>query len=229
MSNSDEFNFIDIGSVGGLPSPWNSHSDEIDFLLNFEPNDEAQRSEKSMTYNTAVWEKEEERPFYIYKGFNGTGSSLFKQNYNYVRDNWDTLKRQGPESYALTWFDRSSPVETKLLKCRALDTILQEEFSDKEFQFLKIDAQGAEYNILQGAEVFLSTSCVGLHLELFVIPLYEEIRLLPEVEAYLKRFGFSLVKRFPAHGTFDSQHDCLFLHDSRAPEISDQIRAIYVL
>lgn len=227
MFDKQEFNFIDIGSIGGLPKPWDKYSDNIDFLLNFEPNDHSIVTHNSMTYNTAVWEEEKILPFYIYKGFNNTGSSLFKQNFSYVDKNWEILKARGPKNLAQTWRERSSLIDTKTLKCKALDNILKEELSDKKFHFLKIDAQGAEYNILKGAEDFLNTSCVGLHLELFIIPLYQGITLLDDVVSYLETFGFELVKKFPAHGTFNSQHDCLFIHKTRNPKIGNTIKNIY--
>lgn len=226
MFEQEEFNFIDIGSIGGLPTPWSNYAQNINFLLNFEPNDEPIITSNSITYNTAVWEEDVTLPFYIYKGFNNTGSSLFKQNYSYVKDNWETLKNIGPSNLANSWFDRSSLIETKTLKCKSLDNILKE-FPNKEFHFLKIDAQGAEYNILKGAEKFLSTSCIGLHLELFVIPLYENIILLDDVVKYLETFGFELIKKFPAHGTFNSQHDCLFIHKSRNKKAADFIKKVY--
>ena len=100
-----------------------------------------------MTYNTACWESDETLPFYIYKGFNATGSSLFKQNFEYVRNNYDDLKRRGPQYLAETWFDRSQLVNTIELKCRTIDNILRNEFPSTPFHFMKIDAQGAEYNI----------------------------------------------------------------------------------
>jgi len=76
--NKGVINFIDVGSVGGLPQPWDSNANTVKFLLNFEPNEHLKKGSNFMTFNTAVWEKEEVRPFYIYKGFKGTGSSLFK-------------------------------------------------------------------------------------------------------------------------------------------------------
>lgn len=182
-----------------------------------------------MTYNTAVWEKEETLPFYIYKGLNGTGSSLFEQNLEYVRNNYDDLKRVGPQHLAETWFDRSQLVDTIELKCRTIDDVLMLEFPSTPFHFMKIDAQGAEYNILKGSQAFLSGSCVGLHLELFVLPLYKGIALLDEVEEYLEKFGFRLTKKFPAHGSFDSQHDCLFIKEQGDPILISAIRNVYSL
>lgn len=182
-----------------------------------------------MTYNTAVWEKEETRSFYIYRGLDGTGSSLFKQNTDYVRENFEQLKTRGPASLAKTWFERCKLDRQVEIKCRTLDDIIREELPGVPFQFAKMDAQGAEYNILKGGESLLSGSCIGLHLELFTLPLYEGIVLLDEVESYLDGFGFRKAKQFPAHGTFDSQHDCIFLKDDADPQIVSAIKQVYKL
>lgn len=226
--NQGVLNFIDVGSVGGLPAPWNSNANLVRFLLNFEPNESPKYGPSFMTYNTALWEAEESLPFYIYKGFNATGSSLFKQNLDYVRNHYETLKKCGPSNLAETWFDRSELVETRELKCRSLDDVLGEDFLPSTvFHFLKIDAQGAEYNILKGAQHLLSDSCVGLHIELFVLPLYEGIMLLNDVETFLADFGFRMIKKYPSHGTFNSQHDCVFLSEKKDPALGSLIRRVY--
>ena len=225
--NQGVIGFIDVGSIGGLPEPWSSNANRVKFLLNFEPNESPSSGQNFTTYNTAVWDSEGTFPFYIYKGFNATGSSLFKQNYEYVRSNFEDLRKRGPQDLAETWFSRSQLIKTIQLKCRTIDRILEDEFPSTQFHFMKIDAQGAEYNILKGSQKLLSNSCVGLHLELFVLPIYEGIALLDEVEKYLRQFGFRLVKKFPAHGTFNSQHDCLFLKDEGDPTLLATIRGIY--
>lgn len=225
--NSGLINFIDVGSIGGLPDPWRSNANFVKFLLNFEPNDTPTRGPNAMTYNTALWETETTRPFYIYKGFNATGSSLFKQNIEYVKENYDDLKSRGPQQLAETWLDRSQLVKETELKCRTIDDVLKDEFTSTEFHFMKIDAQGAELNILKGAQALLAGSCIALHLELFVIPLYKGIALLDEVEEYLMKFGFVMVKKFPAHGSFNSQHDCLFLKQGGDSKLLAIIRNIY--
>lgn len=222
-------NYIDVGSIGGLPEPWGRNSDKINFLLKFEPNDEAKESRHSLTCNIALWETDGEKEFYIYKGLGGTGSSLYKQNYAYVQGNWGELKLKGSRELADTWFERSKLEKTTSLVCRSLDSVLNELFPEKQFHFIKIDAQGAEQSILKGANELLSTSCVGLQLELFVLPLYEGIALMDEVVAYLEALDFELVKKFPAHGSFDSQHECVFLHKNRNPDIVEAIKMVYGL
>ena len=224
-----QVNFIDVGSVGGLPEPWRQNAYRISFLLNFEPNGPITRGVNSMTYNTALWDEPCEREFYIYRGNNSrrSGSSLFEQNFEYVRENYDQLAAHGPPHLAKTWYERSETIETKTMICKPLDTVLTEELGKRPFHFVKIDAQGAEYEILSGAKDFLSSTCVGLELELFRFPLYKNIRLVDEVTDFLSGYGFSLAKKFPPHGTFDSQNNCVFIHDSRNPEIQSVIREVY--
>ena len=214
-------NLIDVGAAGDLPSPWQENRDRIKFLLSFEPREGDLRTSRHISINTALWKEPCKRTFYIHAGHGGAGSSLFRQNFEYVEKNFESLRTRGPKDLAETWFERSKLVESRQVSCQTLDSVLRE--LKVEFHFLKIDAQGAEYEILQGGRNFIATGCLGLHLELFVIPLYQGITLLPEVEAYLGQFGFVLARKFPAHGTFDSQHDCLFLKDGVD---SDQLRVI---
>ena len=97
------------------------------------------------------------------------------------------------------------------LHCKPLDDVIADLDSDEPFHFIKCDAQGAEYEILLGAKNVLADSCVGLHLELFSLPLYKGIKLAPDVIKLLEAHGFRLEYKFPPHGTFDSQNDCLFI------------------
>ena len=220
-------NLIDVGSVGGLPYPWSDNSDKIHHLLTFEPRDNTRNSPHITAINVALWKSNCERDFYIYKGFGGTGSSLFQQNVDYVTQNWEQLRTRGDGYLADTWFDRSKLERVERITCRRLDDVIKELGHLFPYHFLKIDAQGAEYEIMKGAEHLLSTSCLGLHLELFVIPLYKGIKLLPEVVEYLKGFEFQLFKKFPPHGSFDSQHDCIFLKEGVISPVTEVIQKVY--
>jgi len=222
-------NYIDIGSLRGLTEPWRSNANQIRFLLNFDPNEKPRRTKNSFTYNTAVWDADETRPFYITKGRGGSGSSLLKPNYQYVRTNFESLKKQGPKDLADSWFERSEIVKTIDIHCLPLDQILEDEFPNTDFHFLKVDAQGAESNIIKGAHSFLSEACLGIHIELYKIPLYESAVLFGDVVAYLEDRGFTLVKMFPPSGTFHSQRDCLFLKESESGDLLSVIRKVYNL
>jgi FkbM family methyltransferase len=222
-------NLVDVGSAGTLPNPWNRSPHLIRNLLRFEPRDEATNLPHVVTVNSALWEENCEKNFYIYRGRKGSGSSLFEQNYDYVIKHFNELQKRGPKELAETWFERSKLEDVERIACRTLDDVLEELGHPFSYHFLKIDAQGAEYPILRGAEKLLSGSCIGLHLELFVIPLYKGIKLLDEVQGYLRGFGFELLRKFPAHGSFDAQHDCLFLKANANPKIENSIRMLYGL
>jgi hypothetical protein len=87
------------------------------------------------------------------------------------------------------------------------------------YHFLKLDAQGAEYEILRAPKNSfgkVASECISNCLPF----LY---KLLSEVEAYLAGFEFDLVKKFPPHGSFDSQNDFLFMKRSISNKISQDV------
>jgi FkbM family methyltransferase len=227
----DGINFIDVGSAGCLPSPWNENKHRIANFLKFEPRSHSNLDTKdtdkpTISVDVALWRESCERNFYIYQGFGGSGSSFFLPNHEYVLENFEVLKNRGPATLASTWLKRSKLDRVEKIHCYKLDEVLENLNQPFPYHFLKIDAQGAEYEILKGAEKFLENQCVGLHLELFVFPLYKDIKLLPEVVDYLKKFEFQLVKKYPAHGSFDSQHDCLFIKKG-SHEVVSLLETVY--
>lgn len=219
---------IDVGSVGDLPHPWYERADLVSHVLKFEPRDPRGETSRIVTVDAALWSTAAKLPFYVYSGLAGSGSSLFEQNVDYVRKNFDELRTRGPAYLAETWFERSSLERVEEIQCTTLDAVLSER--SESYQVLKIDAQGAEYEILQGATDYLSGGdCVALHLELFRLPLYVGIALRPQVEEFLSGKGFTLAKEFPPHGSFDSQNDCLFLRRDAVGPSLEAIRTVYDL
>lgn len=225
--NRGVINMIDIGSAGLLPEPWIYRPQKIRRLLKFDPLESPSSNPAIQRVSVALWDENTERPFYVYKGLGGTGSSLFPQNYAWVDENFDTLRQRGTRYLAETWHERARVDRELSIECRRLDDVLPEVDPDTRYNFLKVDAQGAESRILQGAEKLLETSCQGLQLELFVMPLYEGIVLMDDVIAWLKERGFDLAKTFKPHGTFHSQNDCLFLKRDGDPETLKVIRQCY--
>ncbi|MEX0986970.1 MAG: FkbM family methyltransferase [Bacteroidales bacterium] len=182
--------------------------------------------ENILKSSAALWCEKGPRPFYIYKGFKSSGSSLFQANIEYVNEHYSELMEKGPQMLAKTWYERAELIRETVIECETLDNVLENLSVTYKFDFLKIDAQGAEYEILRGAEKFLREDCQGLQLELFSIPLYKGIKLRSEVEALLSEFDFKLVKTFKAHGTFNSQNDCVFLKDKSHPNMDEKRRVL---
>jgi len=208
-----KINVIDVGSIGSLPAPWYQHSRKIKNLLKFEPQDKSSAHKNVITIDKALWSEKGTRPFYIYKGFNSTGSSLFEQNFDYVNENFEELRKIGSKHLVETWHDRSTLIRTVNIECITLDNVLNEMSPKITFDFLKVDAQGAEYEILMGAKDFLKNECIGLHLELFNKPLYKGMKLFEDVASYLEDFEFILYKKIGPNGSFDSQYDCIFIRN----------------
>lgn len=221
-------NFIDVGSYGKLPDPWDTNSRFIRNLLRFEPRDKPSKRRSVETLNVPLWEEKCERDFYICRSM--SGSSLLEQNVGYVRAHFDELKSRGPRQYAETWFERAEVIRTERLTCHKLDDILSDPSRNHvPFHFMKLDTQGAEYNILKGAERFLAEGCLGLQLELFVVPMYKGVKLLDEMVDFLDTHGFELAIKYPAQGTFECAHDCVFLRRGGHGQVMEIIRRLYGL
>jgi FkbM family methyltransferase len=217
---------IDVGSVGHLPRVWDIHAAKINALLKFEPRDTAVQQAHVTTIDAPLWSAVEEHEFYIYRGRSGSGSSMFEQNIDYVRENYEELRNRGPRHLADTWFERCELDKVEHIACTTLDTVLAD-LTDS-FHVLKIDTQGAESHILRGASEYLkSGDCLALHLELFSIPLYKGIALRDEVTLTLKDLGFDEVFVYPPHGSFDSQNDVVFMRRGATGVEADVIRSVY--
>lgn len=78
------------------------------------------------------------------------------------------------------------PVETV-----ALDTFLPEQGISR-VDFIELDTQGAELDILRGAENLLSSSVLGLQVEVEFTAMYQNQPLFADVDSYLRQFGFAL-------------------------------------
>lgn len=77
------------------------------------------------------------------------------------------------------------------LPLRRLDSIGVDYLRRDSKLFLKIDTQGFESQVLEGASSLLSRT-VGLHMELSIVRLYEGQYLFDQMIAKLERFGFKI-------------------------------------
>lgn len=223
-----DVNVIDVGSSGRMPLPWREQAYRIKHVLNFEPMEEPSTTGTVITLGAALWRVAEERPLYVYRG--AGSASLFRQDEDFVRANYDDLRRRGPRDLADTWFDRAQVVATHMTHTTTLDAVLTSLANGVTYHFLKVDTQGADLAIIEGGEAFVATDCIGIQLEAFTIPLLRGIPLLADIDAQLAHRGFDRAWISPPHGTFDSQHDVLYLRrrSSSSPAL-DAIRAVYGL
>jgi len=227
---SSKINIIDVGAVGGFDPPWSAHQDKVGRSLSFEPNEPAVLHGDHLRYNTAIWNADGDATFHV-SGPKGVGSSLLKQNVTWVEENFDRLKKQGNRVLNQVWFhhaviDREFPG-----KVNKLDTVLAELRraigDDLRFHFLKSDTQSGEYFVLQGAQEFIETDCIGLELELFRYPLYEGLVTEDEVKDFLYKRGFEVAGWTGYMNSFLASADYLFLR--RAPRNETEAQQIQCL
>ena len=88
-------------------------------------------------------------------------------------------------------------VETRPVQVVALDSYLPDK-GVHDVDFLELDTQGTELDILQGAESFLSSGVLGLRVEVEFSEMYLNQPLFADVDAYLRPFDFMLfdLKRY---------------------------------
>lgn len=121
----------------------------------------------------AVARAEERRPFYVTE--DGLWSSLLAP----VQD------RETPEGARLL---RTAPIETV-----ALDTLYRQEKLGGKFDFLKVDVQGADLEVLKGGEKTILPHLLGVQIEIQIMQHYHDQPTAGEVVRYLEDRGFELV------------------------------------
>lgn len=85
----------------------------------------------------------------------------------------------------------SAYVGAERVLMRRLDTIAGEYLREGDVPFLKVDVQGCESQVLEGARELIP-KVVGLHLELALVPCYREQPSFERVVNALRSAGFSL-------------------------------------
>lgn len=99
--------------------------------------------------------------------------------------NEELLKRY-PRLPVLVGLDRTVEIETT-----TLDHFCQME-EVEEIDFLQIDVQGAELQVLEGAVQILSRNVLAVQLEVEFSPLYKNQPLFADLDAFMRRQGFTL-------------------------------------
>ena len=84
------------------------------------------------------------------------------------------------------------------IEVKTLDSIFSQIFEDGEKVYLKLDTQGYEFKVLQGAERSLENIC-GIQLEMSLLPMYEGEKIYSEIIPYLERRGFRLTTLKPGY------------------------------
>lgn len=176
---------IDIGARGGFEGHWNFYKDHIN-LIGFEADKiESNRlnnkfvSSNKKFYPVILGDKIEKRKFYQTTHLPSSG--FYKPDINF----W----KRFPDYKNLT-VKNTSMVETT-----TLDSFLKKE-GIPSVDFIKIDVEGAEMDILKGAKGVLSNSVLGISIEVEFLPVHEKQAVFSEIDQFLNKFGFKLYDLF---------------------------------
>lgn len=185
-----QFVIMDIGARGGPEGMWGAFKDVADFI-NFEPDAEEceklrrdYRSPRILFHPIAVGRANERRRFYLTKFLQS--SSLHPANPAFMN------------RFPMTTTDVVGEIE--------LETVTLDSFvADNKIghvDFMKIDAEGADYAILVGAEKMLSAQGVlGAKVEIQFDPAARGTEVFADIDTFMRAKGFRLFDisfvRFP--------------------------------
>lgn len=192
MSDTVKLNIIDVGCGQKIDVEWKKKKNVelVDFFLGFDISSNVDSVKKRflnrIIYNCAVFDEEGTRPFYHCNY--PRCSSLFRPDPDMVKY-FVRKSRLGSHGH-----HRLDVKEIEDVKCMRLDTIISE--LNIDFDFIKIDTQGAEFQVIKSLGKYLNTQIVGMKVELFRKRLYQDIVLYPKVNKFLNNNGFVRVKKF---------------------------------
>jgi FkbM family methyltransferase len=187
--------FIDVGARGGvhdLLSPVAS----MTAVLGFEPDLEACAELNSRLSGRSAWAAarflpvavaDRAGPATLYLCQAPTNHSLRPINSAFV------------ERYRMVKFSQTGRFE---LQTQTLDHVVFSAPPDdyRWGEFVKLDTQGTEFEILQGAERMLDERCVAAFVEVEFCQIYEGQKLFSELEVFFRERGFSF---FGFHSTHE--------------------------
>ena len=97
----------------------------------------------------------------------------------------------------------SAYVGSELVPIRKLDTVAKDYMGDDEAVFLKVDVQGFEKQVLEGAGSLLPR-VKGVQLELSLVPLYEGQALFKEILDHMDKLGFEINAIYPGFSDLET-------------------------
>ena len=90
----------------------------------------------------------------------------------------------------------SAYTKNETIQIARIDTVFQDHYQAGDRVLLKLDTQGYEYQVLQGATASLP-KIVGIQIEMSLVPLYDGEKRFSEMVPYLTDMGFSLMSIEP--------------------------------
>lgn len=169
---------IDIGAAGDIELRWKRVNGLLNYI-GFEPDDRSyaelrnklNKCRKYEVHKTALWSSKREINFHLCRGWQQ--SSHFQPNYDLVN--------KFPQK------ERFDVEKVGKFPAEPIDNLVQ-----TKVDFIKIDTQGGELEILKGGKKTLD-NVFGLELELGFAPIYTAQPLFKEIGDFLEKHDFIFV------------------------------------
>jgi len=179
---------VDVGAAGGLEERWEAAEQYLS-VIGFEPNNQSfaelvksHAGGNRRYFNTALHNEKANVTFYVTKAPNA--SSIFKPDQPFVD------KFPQPQRYEIE--------ETLEIAADTLDNQAKEH-GIQNVDFIKLDTQGSELLILQGAAKLLGSDVFGIEAEIGFAPRYLNQPLFSDVDSFLRQFQFQLFDIKPVY------------------------------
>lgn len=174
------FNYIDIGARGDIESPW-IELENNSLIVGFEPDqNEAKRLndkfKKRRYFGIALWSKKTMKKVHINEW--ESTSSMYSPNTEFIKNfqpkHWEGRK----------------PKSIVEVECNTLDNVLGKASIIPDF--IKIDTQGAELEILKGAKSILKEYAPMVTCETWCAEVYKNVPMMHEVIEYMNTLGYQV-------------------------------------
>jgi len=171
--------FVDAGARGDLEGGWRNFPAGCLSVLAFEPDEQAVIDWESADSSrhlerAALWSSETDVNIHI--GKVGSTSSVWPPNMGYLA------------RFARRHVDPRATQSVARVKAKPLDQVLEQR--GLKADFLKIDTQGAELQILQGATRALDASVMGAVVETWTVPVHQGQGLTQDIMSLMHAKGF---------------------------------------
>ena len=168
---------VDVGASRGIHPRWEALLPHIT-VVGFEPDtrsfSQLQQTDEVRYLNTALFRDRGPKTFHLCR--KPTNSSVYPPNREWLA--------QFPDP------ERFDVLETVTVNCVTLEEALAS-IDIAQMDFIKLDTQGSELDILEGAGDYLD-GCIGVEVEVQFSPIYSGAALFHDVGAILWRKGFEL-------------------------------------
>ena len=172
---------IDAGARYGLHPTWAELRTLVDFHMFEMDGEEAARLQRKYSadpritiYPIALYSRDDTLRFRVSE--HQALNSVFASNESLLKQN-DYMLRE----FSVT---QERPVEA-----RSVDSL----FADTDVHFMKLDVEGAEFELLQGAREKLAKSVLGIRSEVLFAPIYEGAPLFGDLNHMMLAEGFDLL------------------------------------